>query len=73
MGRGATKRGGGAYEVLPLQKGGGEVLAMLKGGTKSYEVVFTQELEVLAIGIGGGGEKSLWDQFYFFAQDFNSL
>ena len=30
---GATKREGGAPEVLPLQKGGAEkVLAMLKGG-----------------------------------------
>ena len=33
MGRGATKREGGAREVLPLRKGGAEkVLAMLKGG-----------------------------------------
>ena len=33
--------GGGASEVLPLQKGGGvaeKVLAMLKGGTTSFEV-----------------------------------
>ena len=48
-GGGATKReGGGAREVLPLQKGGGggaeTVLAMLKGGwgTKSFGVVFTR-------------------------------
>ena len=35
---GATKReGGGAREVLPLQKGGAEkVLAMLKGGHKMF-------------------------------------
>ena len=41
--RGATKRdGGGASEVLPLRKGEAEnVLAMLKGGTKSFGVVFT--------------------------------
>ena len=26
---------------------------MLKGGTKIFEVVFTQELEVLAKGMGG--------------------
>ena len=32
------------------------VLAMLKeGGTQSFEVVLTQELEVLAILMGGGG------------------
>ena len=41
---GATKREGGAREVLPLRKGGTEkVLAILKGGgaTKSFGVVFT--------------------------------
>ena len=39
----ATKREGGAREVLPLQKGGAEqVLAMLKGGRKSFGVVFTR-------------------------------
>ena len=32
---GATKREGGAREVLPLRKGGAEkVLAILKGGTQ---------------------------------------
>ena len=40
----ATKREGGAREVLTLRKGGGaeKVLAMLKGGggTKSFGVVF---------------------------------
>ena len=54
---GATKWQGGASEVLPLQKGGGggwteTVLAMLKGGTKSFEVVLIMELEVLAIVMG---------------------
>ena len=34
-----------------------KVLAMLKGGTQSFEVVFTQELEVLAIVMGEGGTK----------------
>ena len=34
---GATKREGGACEVLPLRKGGaGKVLAMLKGGHKKF-------------------------------------
>ena len=34
---GATKREGGAREVLPLQKGGAEkVLAMLKGGHTKF-------------------------------------
>ena len=45
MGRGggATKREGGACEVLPLRKGGGaeKDLAMLKGGHKGLGVVFT--------------------------------
>ena len=40
-GGGATKRGRGGCEVLPLQKGVvKKVLAMLKGGTKSFGVVF---------------------------------
>ena len=30
---------------------------MLKGGTKSFEVVLTWELEVLAILMGGGRKK----------------
>ena len=57
--------GGGACEVLPLQKGGGaeKVLAMLKGGTKSFEVVLTRELEVLAIVMGGGRKKFWTDDF----------
>ena len=34
---GATKREGGAREVLPLRKGGAQkVLAMLKGGHKKF-------------------------------------
>ena len=42
-------RGGGASEVLPLQKGWWKkVLAMLNGGggTTSFEAVLTWELEV---------------------------
>ena len=39
---------GGACEVLPLRKGGeGNILAMLKGGTTHFGVVFM--LEVLTI------------------------
>ena len=40
--------GGGACEVLPLQKGGWavKVLALLERGTNSFEVVLTHELEV---------------------------
>ena len=42
-GRGGYKTGGGACEVFPLRKGGAEkVLAMLKGGTNSFGVVFTR-------------------------------
>ena len=38
-------------KFYPYEKGGGEkVLAMLKGGTTSFGVVFTGWLEVLAIG-----------------------
>ena len=62
-GRGATKReGGGAREVLPLRKGGRgaeKVLAMLKGGTQIFGVVFTRQLEVLAILWGGGGPQKV--------------
>ena len=47
--------GGGACEVLPLRKGGG--VAMIKGDTQSFEVVLTQELEVLAIVMGGGAQQ----------------
>ena len=54
-----TKRkvgGGGGWvatEVLLLLKGGWQkVLAMLKGGTKSLEIVYTRELGVLAIQKG---------------------
>ena len=57
--------GRGASEILPLQKrvgGGGagqvgKVLATLKGGTKSFRVVLTQTLQVLAIR--GRGQKVL--------------
>ena len=39
--RGATKREGGAPEVLPLRKGGAEkVLAMLKGGHNKFRGSF---------------------------------
>ena len=46
-GRGATKREGGACEVLSLQKGGGGGRKGFSnaeggGGTTSFEVVFTR-------------------------------
>ena len=68
-GRGATKQegGGGASEILPLQKGRADIiLAMLKaggGGTKCSEVVSTQELEVLAILMGEGGRCKKFPPF----------
>ena len=38
---GATKREGGAHEVLPLRKRGAEkVLAVLKGGHKKFLGIF---------------------------------
>ena len=37
--------------------GSEKVLAMLKGGTKRFEVVLTWELKVLAIVMGGGRKK----------------
>ena len=42
-GRGATEREGGHVKFYPYEKGGGaqKVLAMLKGGTTSFGVVFT--------------------------------
>ena len=42
-GRGATKREGGAHEVLPLRKGGGgkSFSHSEGGGTKSFGVDFT--------------------------------
>ena len=60
-GGGATKwEEAGASEDLPLQKGEGvvKVLAMLKGGRTSFEVVFPRKFEVLAIlkGWGGGAQ-----------------
>ena len=51
-GRGGYKTGGGACEVLPLGKGGGAEKSFSHaegGGTKSFGVVFTRYLEVLAI------------------------
>ena len=67
-GRGATKQegGGGASEILPLQKGRADIiLAMLKGGgvTKCSEVVSTQELEALAILMGEGGRCKKFPPF----------
>ena len=43
-----NSQGGGASQFLPLQKGDEKVLAMRKEGTKSFKVVLTRELEVLA-------------------------
>ena len=41
-------------QFYPYKKGVSEkLLAMLKGGTRSFDVVLTQELEVLAILMGG--------------------
>ena len=50
-------------KFYPYKRGEGgspkKVLAMLNGGdTKSFEVVLTWELEVLAIVMGGGGATS---------------
>ena len=33
------------------------------GGTKGFEVVLTQELEVLAILVGGGGGRKMFPPF----------
>ena len=46
--RGGYKTGGGASEILLLQKGGGAqiCLAILKGGTKRFQVVLKWELKV---------------------------
>ena len=38
--------GEGRVKFYPYKKGAEKVLAMLKGGTKSFEVVLTLELEV---------------------------
>ena len=61
-GRGYKTGGGhfiaGAFHVVSLQKEGGH--AEGGGGTNSFEVVLTRELEVSAILMGGGGgTKSL--------------
>ena len=46
--------GGGASEVLTLQKRQAEkLLAILKGGHKCFGVVLTQVLGILTILIGG--------------------
>ena len=39
-GRGATKREGGHVKFYPYEKGGGKVLAMLKGGHKKFRGSF---------------------------------
>ena len=51
-GEGGSNSAGRTTEVLPLQK---KVLVMRKGGggAKSFGVILTQELEVLAILKGG--------------------
>ena len=46
--------------------GGRKVLAMLKGGTKWFGLVWRRELEVLAILIGGGGKKFRTSNFPIF-------
>ena len=55
---GATKREGGAREVLPLRKGGAEkVLAMLKGGHKKFWGSFYAVALSFSHIVGGGREK----------------
>ena len=54
---------GGQVKFYPYKKGGTNCFSYAEGvgGTNSFEVVLTQELEVLAIligGRGGGGTKS---------------
>ena len=49
-GRGRGGGGGGASDVLPLRKwNGSKRFSHAEGGTTSFEVVLTRELEVLAI------------------------
>ena len=62
-GGGATKREGGggqlkSFTTTKVRGRGEKVLAMLQGGTTSFGVVLTQELEVLAILMGGGQKVS---------------
>ena len=67
-----TGRGGGGYKTgeggyvkfYPYEMGGGAetVLAMLKGGTTSFEVVFNTEA-CLAIMMGGGGGRKKFPPF----------
>ena len=54
-GGGCYKTGvGSKWSLTPTkEKGGGNVLAMLKGGTTCFEIVLTWECEVLAIVMGG--------------------
>ena len=54
-GGGVTKREVGQVKFDPYtKKGEGGVLAILKGGTKRFEVVLAWVLEVLTILEGGG-------------------
>ena len=60
MGVGGLQNGRGSG-VLPLRKMGGggvQVLAMVKMGAHSFEVVLRLEIDVLAILKGGGGATS---------------
>ena len=53
-GGGLTKReGSSGASFTPYNKRMVKVLAMLKGGTKCFEVILTRKLEVLAILKGG--------------------
>ena len=44
-------------KFYPYEKGAGQKKAKMKGGTTSFEVVLTWELDVLDILMGGGGRK----------------
>ena len=57
-GKGGLRNGRGA-SFFPYKKGGGrkKFSHAEVGGTKSFKVVLTQELEVFTIGDGGGGGK----------------
>ena len=62
MGRGGggyKTEGGGQVKFYPYKKGGGRKSCSHaeRGGTQTFEVVLTQELEVLAILMGGGRLK----------------
>ena len=64
---GATKWvGGGASEVLPLQKGGGagKSFSHAEGGAKSLEVVLTRELEIFSHTDCGHPLEGAREKFY---------